>query len=125
MSDPPKTGDVYNADLRIPKGSEPGFSRPVVIFQAPELAHFTSTFVCIPLTTNTKRLGIPGTCFVGRGDGGLAADSVALCYQLHAVDRTRLRERLGRLDDATVQALADALLNALGIDVESEGSQPG
>lgn len=114
----PVTGEVYNANLEPVQGSEQGKTRPVVVFQNPDLARFTNTALCIPLTSNLKRLGLPGTCFIKQGDGGLAKDSVALAFQMRALDTSRLGTRLGRLSPATPDSLADAVLNALGVSVE-------
>lgn len=114
---PPTTGDVFDTDLPPPKGSEAGFPRPVVVFQAPELKGL-STVLCIPLTTNLKRTGTVGSLFIAAGDGGLSRDSVALCHLLRALDKKHLRLRLGALKPETVNALADALLATFGIAVE-------
>lgn len=114
----PVTGEIYNANLEPVQGSEQGKTRPVVVFQNPDLARFTSTALCIPLTSNLKRLGLPGTCFIKQGDGGLPRDSVALAFQMRALDASRLGTRLGRLSPATLDSLADAVLNALGVSIE-------
>jgi mRNA interferase MazF len=114
----PITGEVYSANLDPVRGHEQGKTRPIVIFQNPDLARFTATALCIPLTSSLKRLGLPGTCFIKQGDGGLSKDSVALAFQMRALDASRLGQRIGRLSPATVESLADAVLNALGISVE-------
>lgn len=113
----PLSGEIYNASLEPVRGSEQGKTRPVVVFQNPDLARFTSTVICIPLTSNLKRLGIPGTCFIKQGDGGLLKDSVALAFQMRALDASRLGPRIGRLSAPALDCLADAVLNALGIAV--------
>ena len=112
------TGEIYNANLEPARGSEQGKVRPVVVFQNPDLARFTATALCIPLTSNLKRLGLPGTCLIRQGDGGLLHDSVALAFQMRALDASRLGPRIGRISSATEETLADAVLNALGISVE-------
>jgi len=119
------TGEIYAADLEPVQGSEQAGSRPVVVFQNPSLAHFTSTALCIPLTTNMKRLGLPGTCLVQRGGGGLHQDSVALAFQMRALDISRLPRRIGRVSSGTIRDLGEAVLNALGIDMETESSAKG
>lgn len=112
----PKTGDVFLADLEPVKGSEQGKQRPVIVFQNPDLNRFTTTLLCIPLTSNLTRRGLPGTCFIKKGDGGLPQDSIALCFQLRAIDKSRLTKRYGALNHNSVNALADAVLSAMGID---------
>ncbi len=113
----PKTGDVFIADLEPVKGSEQGKRRPVIVFQNPDLNRFTSTFLCIPLTTNLSRVGLPGTCFIRKGVGGLPEDSVALCFQMRAIDKARFGKRYGSIDSKTHHVIADAILSALGIDL--------
>lgn len=113
----PKTGDVFLADLEPVKGSEQGKQRPVIVFQNPDLGRFTTTFICIPLTTNLSRRGLPGTCFIKKGDGGLPQDSVALCFQMRAIDKSRLTKRYGALSQRTLNAVAEALLSAMGIEL--------
>jgi mRNA interferase MazF len=112
----PKTGDIYLAALEPVKGSEQGRKRPVSVFQNPDLGRFTSTVICVPLTTNLTRKGVPGTCFIRKGEGGLTQDSVALCFQLRALDKTRLVKKHGTVSTETLNALANAILSALGID---------
>lgn len=113
----PRTGDIYLADLEPVKGSEQGRKRPVVVFQNPDLGKYTSTVICVPLTTNISRSGLPGTCFIKKDEGGLTQDSIALCFQLRAIDKSRLVKKYGALNTKTLNALADAILSALGIDV--------
>lgn len=113
----PKTGDVFLADLEPVKGSEQGRERPVIVFQNPDLSRFTTTFICIPLTTNLSRKGLPGTCFIKKGDGELPQDSIALCFQLRAIDKGRLTKRYGALKPTTLNALAEAVLSAMGMEI--------
>ncbi len=114
----PKTGDVFLADLNPVRGSEQGKERPVIVFQNPDLSRFTSTYLCIPLTTNLKRKGLPGTCFIKKGSGSIPQDSIALCFQLRAIDQSRFMKKYGALDRVTLQSLADAILHAFGIELK-------
>ena len=119
------TGEIYAANLEPVRGSEQAGSRPIVVFQNPSLSRFTSTALCIPLTTNMKRLGLPGTCAIQRGEGGLPQDSVALAFQMRALDASRLAKRIGRVSAGTIRDLGEAVLNALGIDMGPESSANG
>lgn len=114
----PKTGDIFLADLEPVKGSEQGRERPVIVFQNPDLGRFTTTVICIPLTTNLSRRGLLGTCFIKKGDGGLSQDSIALCFQLRAIDKSRLTKKYGALSHRTLNAVAEAVLSAMGIELE-------
>lgn len=114
----PVTGDVYLASLEPTRGSEQGKTRPVIVFQNTGLARYTKTLLCVPLTSNLKRLGIPGTCFIPKGEAALPRDSVALGYQLRALDRSRLQKHCGVLNNDTVETLGETILQALGISLE-------
>ncbi len=115
----PRTGEVYLADLEPVRGSEQGLKRPVIIFQNPDLARHTSTRLAIPLTSNLGRLGWPGTCSIRRGEAGLPQESVALAFQMRSVDSVRLGRLYGRVSAATLEAVADAILAAVGINFAS------
>ena len=111
----PQTGDVYLADFEPVRGSEQGRKRPVIVFQNANLAQFTSTRLCIPLTSNLNRLGLPGTCSIRKGEAGLPQESVALAFQMRAMDTARFEKRYGRLGRETLEHVADAVHDALGI----------
>ena len=114
----PKTGDVFLVDLDPTKGSEQQGKRPVIIFQNPDLNQYTRTYICIPLTTNLSRLAMPGTCFIKKGNGGLTRDSIALCFQLRAIDQSRLSKKLGTLNKTSLESLMGSILSAMGIEID-------
>jgi len=111
----PQSGDVYLADFEPVRGSEQGRKRPVIVFQNANLARFTSTRLCVPLTSNLDRLGLPGTCSIRKGEAGLPQESVALAFQMRAMDTARFEKRYGRLSRETLEHVADAILDAVGI----------
>jgi mRNA interferase MazF len=91
-------GDVCWADLREPTGSEPGFRRPVVILQGDPLNRsLLATAVCIPLTSNLRLAAAPGNVLLNGSSTGLRKDSVANVSQIVTIDRSALRDRVGRL----------------------------
>jgi len=77
----PRRGEVWLADLNPTKGSEQAGVRPVIIFQNTLISKFSSTVITIPLTTNLKRAALPTSILLSKNEGGLDADSVALCHQ--------------------------------------------
>ncbi|NNN07199.1 MAG: type II toxin-antitoxin system PemK/MazF family toxin [Elusimicrobia bacterium] len=111
----PQTGEVYLADLDPVRGSEQGRKRPVLIFQKPDLGRLTTTRLAVPLTTNLARLGWPGTCSIKKGEAGLPEESVALAFQMRAVDTARLVKRYGRVSPETQERVVDAIIDALGL----------
>lgn len=106
-------GEVYYADLSPVIGSEQGGVRPVLIVQndignkhAPTtiIAPITSRFTKKPLPTHLPLL----SC-------GLAKDSIALCEQLRTIDKRRLREKVGEMDEKYKVALDKAISISLGL----------
>ena len=56
-----KQGDVYWAELPIPRDSEPGYDCPVLVVQQTSInASDIQTVLCVPLTTNTRLAAAPG-----------------------------------------------------------------
>jgi mRNA interferase MazF len=109
-----KRGEVWLADLNPTRGSEQGGTRPVIIFQNDIVSQFSTTVITIPLTTNLRRASLPTCLLIPSGEGGLAQDSVALCYQLRVLDRTRLQRKLGELMPETLTNLEGIVLLTLG-----------
>ncbi|MEL6160347.1 MAG: type II toxin-antitoxin system PemK/MazF family toxin [Cyanobacteria bacterium J06554_11] len=107
-------GDVWLANLDPTKGSEQAGVRPVVVFQNDIVSRFSTTAITIPLTTNQRRASLPICVAIDRGDGGLSQDSVALCFQLRVLDKTRLIKRLGQLRPQTLSDLEEVVLITLG-----------
>lgn len=105
-------GDVWWADLPEPRGSAPGFRRPVVVVQGDALNRSrVGTVVCVPLTSNLKWAVAPGNVLLTARATGLPKDSVANVSQIVALDKSALTERVGKL----ARAKAELILS--GIDV--------
>ena len=108
-------GEIWLADLNPTRGSEQAGIRPVLVLQNDSISNYSTTVVAIPLTTNLRRASLPTCVLVRRGEGGLSADSVLLCHHIRAIDKTRLRQRLGKLKLRTMEDVEDCMLFTLGI----------
>jgi mRNA interferase MazF len=111
-----KRGEVWLADLNPTRGSEQAGVRPVIIFQNDLISQFTTTVIVIPLTTNLRRAALPMCLTIKQGEGGLAETSVALCYQIRVLDRTRLKRKLGELKQKNISRLEEVVVLTLGYD---------
>ena len=110
-----RQGDVYWYDFAEPRGSEPGFDRPVVIVQGDAFNRSPlATAVCVLLTRNMKRASMPGNVLLSERDTGLDSVSVANVTELQTVDRSLLRDPAGRLPGAKVQAILRGIDTLLG-----------
>jgi mRNA interferase MazF len=110
-----KRGEIWLADLNPTRGSEQAGTRPVLIFQNNIISKYTITILAILLTTNLRRASLPSCVHISKGEGGLASDSVALCHQLRALDRSRLLKNLGTVNEQTVSALESCVMFTMGI----------
>jgi mRNA-degrading endonuclease toxin of MazEF toxin-antitoxin module len=68
----------------------------------------------VPLTSNLNRADLAGTAIIASSPEGLPADSVALAFQLRAVSKTRLEEKIRSLSDGEIAELEMAVDEALG-----------
>lgn len=105
-------GDVWWADLPVPRGSAPGFRRPVVVVQGDALNRSNiATVVCVPLTSNVKWASAPGNVLLTASVTGLPKDSVANVSQIVTLDQSDLTERAGTLTRSKLELVLS------GIDV--------
>lgn len=116
MTNQLKRGEVWLADLNPTQGSEQAGIRPVIIFQNDIVSQFSTTTIAIPLTINQRRSSLPICLLIEQGDGGLAQDSVALCFQMRVLDKIRLIRKLGQLNPETLAQLEDVVLLTLGYE---------
>ena len=110
-----KRGEIWIADLEPTFGYEQAGVRPVLIIQNNLVTRYSKTVLAIPITTNLQRSRHPSSISVASGDGGLQADSVLLCHQMRALDATRIRFRIGELDETTIRRVESAVLFSVGI----------
>jgi mRNA interferase MazF len=110
MSLPPQRGDVFTADLEPHEGSEQGGTRPVVVVSRDALNKFSPIVVVVPITdaANKKKV-YPSHVQVAAGIAGLTMDSLVLCEQVRAINKTRLKRQLGKLDKAKLTSIEAAL----------------
>jgi mRNA interferase MazF len=88
----------------------------VIIFQNDLVSRFSTTTIAIPLTTNQRRANLPLCLLIPQGNGGLSQDSVALCFQMRALDKTRLISKIGQLSPEIIAQLEEVVLLTLGYD---------
>jgi mRNA interferase MazF len=99
-------GSVWWADLGEPRGSEPGYRRPLLVIQADAFNRSRiETVIAAILTSNLRLLDAPGNVLISARTSGLRRDSVADVSQLITVNRDDLQERSGQLDALTMRQL--------------------
>lgn len=107
-------GDMYFADLSPIIGSEEGGIRPNLIISNDIGNKYSTTVIVAAITAKTtKKTDLPTHCYIGAVNG-LEKPSVVLLEQLRTIDKVRLKEFIGRLDNDSMNSI-DA---SLAISVE-------
>ena len=100
-------GEIWWADLPDPRGSEPGFRRPVLIIQAnPFNLSRIQTVIVAVLSSNLRLAEAPGNLLLPARATKLPRDSVVNVSQLITLDRAFLTEPVGTLP-GSLQAEVD------------------
>jgi len=113
-----KRGDIYYADLSPVVGSEQGGLRPVLIVQNDVGNRYSPTVIAAAITSRLGKNRLPTHIDVlaERADRvGLTKDSVILLEQMRTLDKRRLGEKMGHLDDETMTAVDNATSVSLGL----------
>ena len=110
-----RRGDIHWIELPASSAREQAGRRPAIIVQTDTTAPLPTVFV-VPMTANPRARRFPGTFEVEPSAGnGLQARSVVLAFQLRAIDRTRVVERLGSLDSGDLTVLESHLRSLLSL----------
>lgn len=108
-----KRGDLYYADLSPVIGSEQGGVRPILIVQNDIGNKHSPTIIAAAITSQINKAKLPThieidtTC-------GLLKDSVVLAEQIRTLDKQRLMDKIGTLEESIMQRVNSALLISLG-----------
>ncbi len=113
-----KRGEIYYADLSPVVGSEQGGTRPVLIVQNDVGNKFSPTVIAAAITSQRFKTSLPTHIRVDAVESGLQKDSIVLLEQVRTIDKKRLRERMGTLNQADMGRVDRALSVSLGIPVE-------
>ena len=109
-------GELWWADLGLPRGSAPALRRPVLIISADQYNRSALQTVTIVVLTRTMRLAaLPGNVTVSASLGLLPEDSVINVTQIATIDRTALEERIGEIPDWLLTQLDTGVSRALAL----------
>lgn len=97
-----KRGDMFYADLSPVIGSEQGGIRPVLIIQNDTGNKYSPTVIAAAITSQTGKNKLPTHIEIGSNKNGLKSDSVVLTEQIRTIDKSRLKEKIGHIDDRLV-----------------------
>ncbi len=109
-----KRGELYYADLSPVVGSEQGGVRPVLVVQNDVGNKYSPTVIAAAVTSKINKAKLPTHIELPSSAYGLQRDSVILLEQIRTLDKRRLKERIGELNDATMSKVDKAILISLG-----------
>ena len=107
-------GDVFFADLNPVVGSEIGGIRPVVILQN-NIGNKYSTTLIAAVTSRARRHLLPTHVKLGIPTGGLTEDTTVLLEQLRTIDKRRLKQFIGHMDEDTMKRIDKAAVRSMGL----------
>lgn len=111
-----KRGDIYYADLSPVVGSEQGGVRPVLIIQNDTGNRYSPTVIAAAITSQTGKARLPTHIDLPVADScGLTKDSVVLLEQVRTLDKRRLREHMGHVDERVMEKIDTAIAVSFGL----------
>ena len=117
-ANPVHRGDIYYADLSPVVGSEQGGLRPVLIVQNDTGNRHSPTVIAAAITSQTGKAKLPTHIELAAMSCGLPKDSVILLEQIRTLDKRRLRERMGCLDEKLMHRVDSAIAVSFGLHPE-------
>ncbi|MBQ0010833.1 MAG: type II toxin-antitoxin system PemK/MazF family toxin [Ruminococcus sp.] len=111
-----KRGDIFYADLSPVVGSEQGGLRPVLIVQNDIGNRYSPTVIAAAITSKLDKTKLPTHIDIAADGVGLSRDSVVLLEQIRTIDKKRLREKMGHLDDGMMNRVDGAITVSFGLD---------
>ena len=109
-------GEIWWVDLASPAGSEPGFTRPVLVVQSNAFNRSRiGTVVAVALNSNVRLAAAPGNVLLSPRKSGLPKESVANVSQIITLDKQFLREKAGELSQKTMQIIDEGIRLVLSV----------
>ena len=115
-----RRGDIYYADLSPVIGSEQGGLRPVLIVQNDIGNRYSPTVIAAAITSRMSKAKLPTHIDIYAGEVGLSKDSVILLEQIRTLDKRRLKEKMGHLDDEVMNHVNTAIAISFGLGTPEE-----
>lgn len=105
-------GDIWLVEIPQTEGHEQTGKRPVIILADTE----SNITIIIPFTSNLQALRFPHTLEIEPSEeNGLTIKSIALVFQIRAIDKRRLIRNLGELENTAINKIDKMLKNLLKI----------
>ncbi len=119
-----KRGEIYYADLSPVVGSEQGGIRPVLIVQNDVGNKYSPTVIAAAITSQREKTKLPTHIEISAKNCGLTKNSIVLLEQIRTLDKRRLKEKMGSLDDSSMYRINSALSVSFGLGSHSDNRYP-
>lgn len=110
-----KRGELYFADLSPVVGSEQGGIRPVLVIQNDIGNKYSPTVIAAAITSKLNKAKLPTHIELSSKEYGLEKDSVVLLEQIRTIDKSRLKEKIGELNEFKMSQVNKAMMISLGV----------
>ena len=107
-----RRGDIYYADLSPVVGSEQGGIRPVLIVQNNVGNRFSPTVIAAAITSQQSKANLPTHIPLHADSSGL----VVLLEQVRTIDKKRLKEKMGTVDENSMNEINNAISISFGLN---------
>jgi len=108
-------GDIFYANLDGTIGSEQSGVRPVIIVQNDIGNKYSPTTIIVPLTKKVRLKVNQPTHFWINPFGNIRFDSIVLAEQIRVIDKSRLKGKIGIVNNKIMQEIDNKILIALGL----------
>ena len=114
-----RRGEIYFADLDPHYGSEQGSERSVIVTQNNTENKFAPTVIVAAVTSKVSKKPNQPTHVLIEKNPAFSRPSVVLLEQIRTLDKRRLREHMGRLDEAQMQRVDNAIAVSFGLHTDT------
>lgn len=109
-----KRGEIYYAELSPVIGSEQGGNRPVIILQNDKGNYHSNTTIVAAITSELDKTHLP-THIIFTTDG-MKKKSMVLLEQIRTIDKSRLGNYVGTVDNKTMKRIDHGIVVSFGLE---------
>ena len=117
-------GDIYLANLNPFVGSEQGGTRPVLVLQNNIGNFYCPTLIVAPITSRIWKKTEQPTHFYIKDTDFLDDPSIVLLEQIKTIDKRRVKEFIGKLDDDQMCKVNECIEISLGLHIPEDPEDP-
>ena len=110
-----KRGQIYYADLSPVVGSEQGGIRPVLIVQNDKGNKYSPTVIVAIITSRNTKAKLPTHIWLSVTDG-FKINSMVELEQLRTIDKSRLEDYIGEVQEGEQRLIDEALKISLALE---------